>query len=57
MIRHIISLCRELKFEPLAEGAETKQQVDRLSELGCNTVQGYYFSKPVPVEEYERFIP
>ena len=56
VIKHIISLCRELDFSPLAEGAETKEQVTRLSELGCNTVQGYYFSKPIPVEEFEKYL-
>ena len=54
VIGHIISLAKELKFSCLAEGAETKEQVKRLKDLGCEIVQGYYFSKPVTVEEYER---
>jgi EAL domain-containing protein (putative c-di-GMP-specific phosphodiesterase class I) len=37
----------------LAEGAESKPQVDRLRELGCEIIQGYYYSKPIPIKEYE----
>jgi EAL domain-containing protein (putative c-di-GMP-specific phosphodiesterase class I) len=54
VIRHIITLARELGFKCLAEGAERKEQVDVLRALGCNVIQGYYYSKPVPVEEFER---
>lgn len=53
VIRHIISLAKELKFICLAEGAEQKCQVDRLRELGCEVIQGYYYSKPIPLKEYE----
>ncbi len=53
VIRHIISLAKELGFNTLAEGAERREQVERLRELGCETIQGYYFSKPVPVDEFE----
>ena len=37
----------------VAEGIESKEQVDFLSELGCDLIQGYYFAKPMPVGEYE----
>ena len=53
-VRHIISLAKELGFTTLAEGAENAAQVRRLKELGCETIQGYYFSKPVQIEEFER---
>lgn len=53
VIRHIISLAHELGFVCLAEGAETRQQIDELKALGCDVIQGYYFSRPVPVGEYE----
>ncbi|MCR4845775.1 MAG: EAL domain-containing protein, partial [Eubacterium sp.] len=43
-----------LGFECLAEGAEYKQQIDRLAALGCDVVQGYYYSKPIPIEEFDR---
>ena len=54
VISHIISLAKELGFTTLAEGAENAAQVRRLKELGCETIQGYYFSKPVQIEEFER---
>ena len=54
VISHIISLAKELNFVCLAEGAEQKSQVDKLRSLGCEVIQGYYYSKPVPLEEYEK---
>ena len=54
VISHIISLAKELGFTTLAEGAENEAQVRRLKELGCETIQGYYFSKPVTIEEFEK---
>ena len=54
VIRHIVTLAKELDFVCLAEGAETKSQVDKLRALGCEVIQGYYYSKPVPIEEYEK---
>lgn len=53
VIRHIITLAKELGFVCLAEGAESKNQVDRMRELGCEIIQGYYYSKPIPISEYE----
>ena len=53
VIRHIISLAKELGFICLAEGAENKSQIDELSSLGCDVIQGYYYSRPISIEEYE----
>ncbi len=53
VIRHIIALARELGFVCLAEGAERQEQVEKLRSLGCEIIQGYYYSRPIPVEEYE----
>ena len=53
VIRLIIALARELGFVCLAEGAERKEQVDRLRSLGCDVIQGYYYSKPISIDEYE----
>ncbi len=54
VIKHIILLAKELDFECLAEGAESRLQVERLYGLGCEVIQGYYFSKPISMEEYEQ---
>ena len=53
VLQHIITLAKELGFACLAEGAESKNQVDRLRDLGCEIIQGYYYSKPIPVSEYD----
>ncbi len=53
LLRHIITLAKELGFVCLAEGAENRVQIDRLRDLGCEIIQGYYYSKPIPLGEYE----
>jgi EAL domain-containing protein (putative c-di-GMP-specific phosphodiesterase class I)/GGDEF domain-containing protein len=53
VIRHIITLANELGLKCLAEGAESKDQVDKLAELGCDVIQGYYYSKPIPIADFE----
>jgi EAL domain-containing protein (putative c-di-GMP-specific phosphodiesterase class I) len=50
-VKHIIELGKILNVAVLAEGVETQQQLDLLTELGCDYVQGYYFSKALPNEE------
>ena len=52
IIRHIVSMARELGVTCVAEGAEERNQVLALRELGCEIVQGYYYSRPIPVEEF-----
>lgn len=57
LIRHIIQAAKELNMTTVAEGVETKGYVDFLKELGCDYIQGFYFFKPMPVEEFEeRFL-
>lgn len=51
--KQIIDLAHNLELECIAEGAEDESQVNTLLEFGCEMVQGYYFSKPLPVEEFE----
>lgn len=53
ILRHIISMAKELGVHCIAEGAEEYEQVLTLKALGCDTVQGYYFSKPISTEEFE----
>ncbi len=48
LIRSIITMAKELHIKTLAEGVETKEQYDFLREIGCEKVQGYLFSPPVP---------
>ena len=51
---HIISMSDELGLDTIAEGVETKEQAEFLHEKGCTVAQGFYFSKPLPLEEFER---
>ncbi len=50
--RAIIGLSRGLNLEVVAEGAEVKEQVEFLQAHGCELVQGFYYSKPLPAEEF-----
>ncbi|HHY80164.1 MAG TPA: EAL domain-containing protein, partial [Thermoanaerobacter sp.] len=52
----IIFLGHRMKLGVTAEGVETKEQLDCLIESGCDKVQGYYFSKPLPPDEAIRMV-
>jgi diguanylate cyclase (GGDEF)-like protein/PAS domain S-box-containing protein len=52
IVNAIISMARSLKFKVIAEGVETAEQLAKLLEQGCDEVQGYYFSKPLPAEQF-----
>lgn len=54
LLGFVISLSKWLNLETIAEGVETKEQVERLKSFGCDYVQGYYYAKPMPREEFER---
>ena len=56
IISSIINMARELKVPVIAEGVETKEQAEMLMGFGCNQMQGYYFSRPVPEAEYENML-
>jgi diguanylate cyclase (GGDEF)-like protein len=55
LVEMIIDIADYLHVPVIAEGVETEEQLSTLRALGCDLVQGYYFSKPVPPEEFERF--
>ena len=52
IVRATIALAHGLNLSVVAEGVETEDQLDRLTDLECDQVQGYLFSKPVPPEEF-----
>ena len=56
LLKAVIRLAGAFALPVVAEGVETGEQVAALRELGCRFVQGYYFSRPVPAGEFERFI-
>lgn len=56
MISIVIDIADYLGVPVIAEGVETEEQYLALKKLGCTIIQGYYFSKPVPADEFERFL-
>lgn len=50
----LIDIGHKLNMTVLAEGAETKQQVDKLIQINCDVIQGFYFYKPMPIYEAEK---
>ncbi|TFZ40256.1 bifunctional diguanylate cyclase/phosphodiesterase [Soehngenia longivitae] len=52
----IVNLSHELGMKVLAEGVETKEQLNHIIEVGCDYAQGYYFYKPLSVEEFEKIL-
>lgn len=50
----IMELARSIGMKTITEGVETKDQLDNLIQIGCNMFQGYYFSRPIPVEDFEK---
>jgi len=56
IVHSIISLGHRLQLRVIAEGVETLEQLDFLRIRGCDEIQGYYFSRPLPVDEFEKFI-
>lgn len=55
VIKNIIIMCKELKLNIVAEGVETKEHIEFLTSCGCEVAQGFYYSKPVPVEQFVEF--
>ena len=52
IIASIVDLAKKLGIHTLAEGVETEDQYEYLKQIGCELIQGYYFSKPLPVEDF-----
>lgn len=56
LIKLIIGLCHASDREAIAEGVDSKEEVDFLRKAHCDTIQGFYYSKALPKEEYEAFL-
>ena len=54
IIAHTISMSRDIGLDIIAEGVETGAQAQFLQNCGCDVAQGFYYSKPIPVEEFNR---
>lgn len=53
IVQHLIALAQALDLRVIAEGVETQAQYDLLQQSGCDEVQGYFFSKPLPLTSFE----
>jgi diguanylate cyclase (GGDEF)-like protein/PAS domain S-box-containing protein len=56
IVEAIIAMARSLQLKVVAEGVETKEQFDFLCKLGCDQIQGYYYSKPIPSNEVVKLL-
>ena len=56
IVYNVIAMSKDLDVKSLTEGVETLYQYEQLSHMGCELFQGYYFAKPMPIEEFEQFI-
>ena len=56
IVRTIVSLAKSLGMKTVAEGVETEKQFIKLQELGCDYAQGFFFSKPLPVEAIDEML-
>ena len=55
LLEAVIQLAESLEVPTIAEGVETAEQLLALKSMGCDVVQGYYFSRPLPADEFEHF--
>ena len=56
MVELIVDIAKFLKVPSVAEGVETETQLQALKKMGCDVIQGYYFSKPMSLNEFESFV-
>lgn len=58
--RNVLDFCAQLtkmmKLKSVAEGVETLDQMKRMKEVGCDYIQGYFFSKPLPIKDFEEYL-
>jgi sensor c-di-GMP phosphodiesterase-like protein len=56
LVRHIVNMAKELDLKIIAEGVEEEQQLRIIKELGVEMSQGYFHSRPVPIEQFKNFL-
>ena len=54
ILESIINMAKRLEIKTVAEGIETKEQIEYLKQIGCDMVQGYYYQRPMTIEEFEK---
>ena len=56
IVEAVVQLAKNIHMDVIIEGVETKAQIDFLESIGCDLIQGYYFSRPVPEEEFIKLL-
>jgi EAL domain-containing protein (putative c-di-GMP-specific phosphodiesterase class I) len=56
IISAVVNMTKQLGFDIIAEGVETKEQADLLASMGCTAIQGFYYSRPKPEEEFTKLM-
>ena len=56
IVESVINLANGLGMPVIAEGVETEEHLKMLKDAGCQMIQGYYFARPMSVEDYEKFV-
>ena len=56
IVSSVITLANDLGMPVIAEGVETKEDVEMVKAAGCQMVQGYYYAKPMPIEDFEKYL-
>ncbi len=54
ILQLVVDLAKRMGLSVVAEGVETREQLNRLREIGCDYIQGYFYSRPLPIAEYEQ---
>ncbi len=56
IVEQVVEMAKRMEIGTLCEGVETERQLSFLKKIGCDMAQGYLFSRPVPVTEFEQMI-
>lgn len=56
IVKSIVTMAKDLEMQTVAEGVETKEQVEFLSEIGCDLAQGFYYAKPMPIPDFQALL-
>ncbi len=56
IVHFLIELCKTSDMEVIAEGVDSKEQVEILRKFKCDTIQGFYYSEALPIKDYEKFL-
>lgn len=55
-LKHLVGMIKNLGYQLICEGVETDQQIEVLKQIGCDEIQGYWYSKPLKMEDYEKLL-